>query len=165
MTVAARDYAAPCAAHGTIERARPCGNKHPQLPNVSRSRCKIILVEIQATTEKVYNFASDPRNLPVWAPNFAKAVSATEKGWVVETEEGPAAIEFASRNGLGVLDHWGRLPDGAKFFNPMRVVPDGDASILSFTLFRQDGWDDDRLASDAALVQADLDRLKAHLST
>ena len=55
-------------------------------------------------------------------------------------------------------------PDGAKFFNPMRVVPDGDASILSFTLFRQDGWDDDRLAGDAALVQADLDRLKAHLS-
>lgn len=137
----------------------------PATPEYSRSRCKIILVEIQATAEKVYNFASDPRNLPVWAPNFAKAVSANEKGWVVETAEGPAAIEFAPRNGLGVLDHWGRLPDGAKFFNPMRVVPDGDASVLSFTLFRQDGWDDDRLASDAALVQADLDRLKAHLST
>ena len=137
----------------------------PATPECSRSRCKIIPIGIQATAEKVYDFASVPRNLPVWAPNFAKAVSATENGWVVETEEGPAAIEFAPRNGLGVLDHWGRLPDGAKFFSPMRVVPDGDASVLSFTLFRQDGWDDDRLASDAALVQVDLDQLKAHLST
>lgn len=137
----------------------------PATSKGSRSRCKIVLVEIQATAEKVYDFASDPRNLPAWAPNFAKTVSVNERGWVIETEEGPVAIEFAPRNNFGVLDHWGRLPDGAKFFNPMRVVPDGDASVLSFTLFRQDGWDDDRLASDAALVQADLDRLKAHLST
>jgi hypothetical protein len=135
------------------------------IPEGCLSRCKIILVEIQATADKVYYFASDPRNLPAWAPNFAKAISESEKGWLIETEEGTVSIEFAPHNDLGVLDHWGRLPDGATFFNPMRVVPDGDASVLSFTLFQQDGWDDERLANDAALVQADLDRLKAHLST
>ncbi|UWQ21308.1 SRPBCC family protein [Jannaschia sp. W003] len=137
----------------------------PATPERSGSRCRIVLVEIQATAERVYDFASDPRNLRFWAPNFAKSVSVDEGGCIVETEDGPAAIEFAARNGLGVLDHWGLLPDGAKFFNPMRVVPDGDACILSFTLFRQVGWDDDRLENDAALVQADLERLKAHLGT
>ena len=129
-----------------------------------RSRCRIVVIEVQAAAKEVYDFASDPRNLPAWAPNFARSVSMTEGRWIVETGDGPVEIEFAPRNDLGVLDHRGRLPDGSEFFNPMRVVPDGDASVVSFTLFRQDGWDDERLASDAKLVQSDLERLKAHVS-
>ena len=50
--------------------------------------------------------------------------------------------------------------DGQAFNNPMRVVPAGAGSLVTFTLFRQDGISDAEFERDAAMVESDLQALK-----
>jgi hypothetical protein len=38
------------------------------------------------------------------------------------------------RNDFGVLDHVVALPSGESVYNPLRVIPDGEASEVVFTL-------------------------------
>ena len=52
------------------------------------------------------------------------------------------------------------LPDGQTFNNPMRVVPNGAGSLVTFTLFRQDGMSDAEFERDAGMVESDLQTLK-----
>ena len=63
-------------------------------------------------------------------------------------------------NPFGVLDHVVTLPDGQTFNNPMRVVPNGAGSLVTFTLFRQEGMSDANFARDAEMVESDLQALK-----
>jgi uncharacterized protein YndB with AHSA1/START domain len=124
---------------------------------------RFVHVSIEAPLERVYAFVADPRNLPRWAPNFGHTISRDGDGWVMETAEGPVPVRFVEPNTLGVLDHWVRLPDGQEVHNPIRVVQNGTGSVIAFTVSRLDGWSDDQLAQDVALVHADLARLKALL--
>jgi catechol 2,3-dioxygenase-like lactoylglutathione lyase family enzyme/uncharacterized protein YndB with AHSA1/START domain len=121
---------------------------------------RILDIGIDAPAERVYAFVAEPRNMPRWAPNFGHTIAPEGDHWVMHTAEGPVPVRFAPPNELGVLDHWVRLPVG-ELHNPMRVVPNGAGSVLTFTLFRQDGWTDAQLDEDAALVSADLAKLKA----
>ena len=50
--------------------------------------------------------------------------------------------------------------DGQTFNNPMRVVPNGAGSLVTFTLFRQDGMSDAEFERDAGMVESDLQALK-----
>ena len=59
-------------------------------------RADKLSVSIAASPAAVYEFASNPMNLPKWAAGLAGAVK----------------IEFAERNHLGVLDHVVTLPSG-----------------------------------------------------
>lgn len=77
----------------------------------------------------------------------------------MHTAEGPVPVRFAPPNALGVLDHWVTVVSG-EIHNPMRVVPHGVGCVLTFTLRRQDGWTDALFDEDAALVSADLAKLK-----
>jgi hypothetical protein len=78
----------------------------------------------------------------------------------VETPSGRAGFAFVERNTYGVLDHEVTLPSGDVIYSPMRVVPDGDGCEVIFTLRRLPDMSDEDFARDAALVQADLARLK-----
>jgi catechol 2,3-dioxygenase-like lactoylglutathione lyase family enzyme len=121
---------------------------------------RILHTSIQAPAERVYAFVAEPRNMPRWAPNFGHAITPADGHWIMHTAEGPVPVRFAPPNELGVLDHWVRLP-GGEIHNPMRVVPHGAGSVLTFTLWRQEGWTDTEFDEDAALVSADLATLKA----
>jgi uncharacterized protein YndB with AHSA1/START domain len=121
---------------------------------------RILDISIEAPAERVYAYVAEPRNMPRWAPNFGHEITPEGDHWVMHTAEGPVPVRFAPPNNLGVLDHWVRLPAG-ELQNPMRVVPNGAGSVLTFTLFRQEGWTDEQFAEDAALVAADLAKLKA----
>ena len=108
----------------------------------------------------VYRYASDPANLPEWAPGLGSAVENTDGHWFVETPAGRAGFAFVGRNELGVLDHEVTLPSGDVIYNPMRVVPDGDGCEVVFTLRRLPDTSSEEFERDAGLVQADLARLK-----
>jgi hypothetical protein len=69
-------------------------------------------------------------------------------------------VRLVARNDLGVLDHDVTLPGGEVVHNPMRVVPNGSGSEVSFTLFRRPGVTDEALAADAATIERDLATLK-----
>lgn len=119
-------------------------------------------VRIARAAADVYAFASDPRNVPRWAPGLGTSVEQVDGQWFVGTPDGPARVTFTPPNPYGVLDHEVVTPSGVVVHVPMRVVPDGDdACDVVFTLRPLPGMTDAELARDAALVRADLDRLRA----
>ena len=121
---------------------------------------KHVDVHIDRTPAEVYAYACEPRNLPSWAAGLGSAVEHADGRWWVETPGGRAAVAFAPRNDLGVLDHVVTTPTGEVVQVPMRVVADGDGAEVVFTVRRQPGMTDEELERDAALVAADLRRLK-----
>ncbi len=118
-------------------------------------------VSINRRPAEVYEFASDPRNLPRWAAGLARSVVRKEGDeWVAESPMGEVRIRFAEKNPYGVLDHDVRLESGVAVHNPMRVVPNGDGSEFTFTLIRRPGMSDEQFAQDKAAVEKDLRTLK-----
>ena len=120
----------------------------------------IITVSIAGPALRVYTFASNPANMPQWAPAFVKSIANVNGEWIIDSNLGKVKIEFAPVNPFGVLDHVITLPDGRAFNNPMRVVPNGAGSLVTFTLFRQDGMSDPDFERDAGMVESDLQALK-----
>lgn len=109
---------------------------------------------------EVYDYASNPANLPEWAPGLGTTVGETDGRWWVETESGRVGVEFAPRNGFGVLDHRVTLPSGEVIHVPLRVLANEEGSEIVFTLRRNPGMTDDEFERDAGLVRADLALLK-----
>jgi hypothetical protein len=121
---------------------------------------KQISESIERPAAEVYRYASDPANLPAWAPGLGSSVQNIDGRWFVETPAGPAGFAFVERNEFGVLDHEVTLPSGEVIYNPMRVVPIGDGCEVVFTLRRLPDMSIEDFERDAGLVQADLTRLK-----
>ena len=125
-----------------------------------------ISVFIARASDDVYEFAADPRNLPLWAAGLARSEVRQQGGaWIADAPFGQVTIRFAACNALGVLDHEVELASGLTVHNPMRVMPYGEGSEFVFSLFRQPGITDEQFEADALAVEADLQRLKSLLGT
>lgn len=120
-----------------------------------------ISVYIQRTPNDVYEFASNPENLPRWAAGLASSdIKRVGGAWVAEAPFGTVRIRFVEANSFGVMDHDVELDSGVIVHNPMRVVKNGDGSQFVFTLFRQPDVSDEQFAADARAVETDLRTLK-----
>jgi len=123
-------------------------------------RCRTLSVSIACAPTRVYAFVRDAENLPQWASGLGTAVRKDGEGWVLEMADGTLGLRFVADNDLGVLDHIVTLRTGQSVLNPMRVVPNGEGSEVSFTLFELPGTTADAFAADAAMVERDLRALK-----
>ncbi len=110
----------------------------------------------------VYGYASDPANLPSWAPGMVKSIEKVGANWVAQTPLGQVIFRFIAANDLGVLDHDVEL-SGNTFHNPMRVVPNGAGSEVLFTLIQLPGVTDEQFQQDMDTVRADLNKLRTIL--
>jgi carbon monoxide dehydrogenase subunit G len=120
-----------------------------------------ISISIARPPAEVYEFASDPRNLPRWAAGLARSeVRRDGDEWIADSPLGKVRVKFAPRNSFGVMDHDVALESGVTIHNPMRVVHNGDGSEFVFTLIRQPGISDGQFAQDKAMVEYDLKTLK-----
>jgi uncharacterized protein YndB with AHSA1/START domain len=123
-----------------------------------------ISIYIARRPAEVYEFASDPRNLPRWAAGLARAeVRRDGDEWVADAPFGKVRVRFVEPNAFGVMDHDVKLESGVTVRNPMRVVANGAGSELVFTLIRQPGMSDEQLARDGEAVESDLRTLKGVL--
>lgn len=113
---------------------------------------------------EVYAYARDLGNLPRWAAGLAEGemLRTGDDAVVVDSPMGRVTVVFAPENRFGVLDHAVTLPSGEVVDNPMRVLAHPDGTEVVFTI-RQGAASDAELERDAALVAADLHRLKALL--
>jgi hypothetical protein len=119
-----------------------------------------ISVTINRPATEVYEFASNPDNLPKWATGLGGSIRKVNGEWTADTPMGKAKIRFAEKNQFGILDHDVILESGVTFHNPMRVVPNGRSSEVIFTLFRQPGMSDEQFSEDAKWVEKDLTILR-----
>jgi hypothetical protein len=115
---------------------------------------------IDRPASEVYEYAADPVNLPRWAPGLGSAVENIDGRWFVESPMGRVGLAFVQRNDFGILDHHVTLPSGEVVYNPMRVIPDGDACEVVFTVRRRPGVSDEDFGRDEGAVAADLALLK-----
>ena len=120
-----------------------------------------ISVLINRPADQVYEFASNPENLPKWAAGLSGSIKNVDGDWIAESPMGSVKVKFADKNKFGVLDHDVTLPSGKKVYNPMRVFPNNDGSELIFTLYRRRGMSDQMFADDAKIVKKDLEKLKS----
>lgn len=121
---------------------------------------RTISVSIARPPDAVYAYASDVRNLPHWAPGFAKAVRRGAQVWEVDTADGSVGFEFVPPNELGVLDHRVLVSAEPAVWNHMRVIGNGDGAEVLFTLFQPTGVADEDFRGDLDLVESDLMTLK-----
>ncbi len=119
-----------------------------------------IRVSIHRPAHEVYEFASNPENLPKWATGLGGSIEKVKGEWTADTPMGKAKIRFADKNQFGILDHDVILESGVTFHNPMRVLPNGRSSEVIFTLFRQSDVSDDKFLKDAKWVEKDLTILR-----
>ena len=124
---------------------------------------KHISVSIERRAAEVYEFASNPENLPQWAGGLSGSIKKVDYQWIAEAPMGKVKVDFAEKNTFGILDHDVTLSSGAKFYNPMRVFPNNAGSEVIFTLYRQAGMSDQKFADDARSVDTDLNKLKTLL--
>lgn len=125
------------------------------------TRTRHLSVHIDRPMPAVYAFASDPANLPRWAPGLGSDVVHEDGEWYVETGEGRVRVRFAPVNPFGVLDHEVLTPSGETVHVPLRAIPDGDdACDVVFTLRPTSGMTDAELDRDESLVRTDLALLK-----
>jgi hypothetical protein len=124
---------------------------------------RLISISIARDPQAVYDFVSNPANLPHWASGIGTSIKNVNGEWVAETPNGPVKVRFSPRNDLGVLDHDVTIAPGVVVYVPMRVVLNGSGSELIFTLFRQPDVTDQKFQEDADWVLRDLTRLKTVL--
>lgn len=122
---------------------------------------RIIHLSIERPWEEVYAFASDPARMPQWAAGLATGLIPDGEEWIASGPLGDVRVKFADRNDYGVIDHSVTLPDGPQVYNAFRVTPNGDGAEVAFTLMKLPGISDADFERDAAMVVADLERLKA----
>jgi hypothetical protein len=123
-----------------------------------------ISVSINRSAAEVYDFASDPGNLPKWAAGLSGSIRKIGGNWIAESPMGRVKIKFAAKNRFGILDHDVTLPSGETFYNPMRVFPNNEGSEVVFTLYRRPGMTDRMFAADARAVAKDLKKLRTLLT-
>jgi len=122
-----------------------------------------ISISINRPPIEVYDFASNPENLPRWSAGLGGSIKNVNGDWIAESPMGRIKVKFADKNKFGILDHEVTLLSGEKFYNPMRVFPNNDSSELIFTLYRQPDMSDETFVKDADAVKMDLKKLKALL--
>ena len=120
-------------------------------------------IGIERPAEEVYAFLAEPLNFPRWAEGLGHGFSHVEgMTYSAQSPMGAIRILFSKPNRFGILDHTVVLPDGRAMTNPMRVLANGDASEVVFSLFQRD-MTDDEMARDAGMVTRDLAALKVLL--
>ncbi len=127
---------------------------------MARLNSRTLSVAIGADPSTVYAFVANLENLPKWAMAFCRSIKRSDGAWIAQTPQGPVTIRIASRNELGVLDHYVSPAPGMEVYVPMRVVPSGSGSEVLFTLFRRHEMTDAQYAEDQRLVEQDLATLK-----
>jgi hypothetical protein len=117
-------------------------------------------VYIRRGAGAVYDYASNPANLPAWAEGLSGGIELVDGDWVSDSPMGRVIVEMIEPNDLGVLDHWVTTSEGDAFYNPMRVLEAEGGCEVVFTLRRQPGMSDDAFEADAIAIVTDLATLR-----
>lgn len=125
---------------------------------------KQISISINRSPMDIYNFASNPENLPKWAAGLSgSTIRKSGDFWICESPMGQVKVKFALKNSFGVMDHDVTLPSGEINHNPFRVHSNGDGGEVVFTLYKLPRMSAKEFEQDENLIKKDLETLKSLL--
>lgn len=124
---------------------------------------RTLTVSISREADAVYEFISNPENLPKWATAFCQSIRKVGSDWVMQTASGEMKVRFVPPNEFRVADHFVSPAPGVEIYVPMRVLANGSGSEVVFTLFRSPDMPAEKFAKDIELVSCDLQTLKRKL--
>jgi hypothetical protein len=124
---------------------------------------KHVSVSINRSPKEVYDFISNGDNFARWASGLGERFRRSGDEWIAQGPLGTVRVRIVKRNEFGVADHDVVLPTGVTIHNPIRVIPNGSGSTVTFTVIRMAAASDQKLDEDAKAVEKDLLTLKALL--
>lgn len=123
---------------------------------IARSATKS--ADIQTPPEKAYAFLADPMNWPQYAVVNLRSVSPGQNGWFkAVTKFGEGQLKINGVKELGLFDHVWKDPQ-ASWQVYSRVVPNGDGSTVTMTLFQPPVMSDEQF--DHAMKEMDVEMAK-----
>jgi len=122
-----------------------------------------ISISIDRSPKEVYAFISEGANLARWASGLGTTVHRDGDEWLADGAIGTVRVRLAKPNEFGVADQDVTLETGVTVHNPIRVVPNGTGSTVTFTLMRLAGVSEQMFNDDAKWIEKDLATLKALL--
>jgi hypothetical protein len=111
-------------------------------------------ISIQAAPDAVLDFVGDARNLPRWAPNFARSVRPDGAHWLINAGPDEGRIDVRVAREQGTVDILSAADPRRGAFS--RVVANGEGSEYLFTLFFPDPAGEDAVAAQMAVVETEL---------
>jgi hypothetical protein len=121
---------------------------------------RTLTVSIARGADAVYQFISNPANLPQWATAFCKSIHQAGSDWIMQTSAGEMKVRFVPPNEFRVADHFVSPAPAVEIYVPMRVLSNGSGSEVVFTLFRPPDMTPEKFREDIGLVERDLQTLK-----
>jgi len=119
-----------------------------------------ISTSINRSPNDVYKFISDGSKLELWATGLGAHFERDGEQWRVQGPLGTVRVQMTAPNDFGVADQIVTLESGITVYNPIRVVPNGAGSTVTFTLMRLAGVSEQQFNDDAKWVEKDLAALK-----
>lgn len=124
------------------------------------TEARTVSISIARTPDDVYAYLSEPARIPEWS-EFITKIRRDGDHWIATTATGEQSqMIFEPKNRLRVLDHDVVVSPKLTVHVPIRVLPNGAGSEVSFTIFRLAGMDDAAFAKDIAMVETDLRGMK-----
>jgi len=117
-------------------------------------------ITIKTSPDKVFEFVSNPANLPFWSRSFCLSVSQQQGKWIVETPEGPLPIRIAVHRQLRIADQFFSPAPGVEFMIPTRVIPNGSVSEFILTLFQPEDLSEEQYHDEVSMIEQELIYLK-----
>jgi len=117
-------------------------------------------VPISAVPKDVFDFVSNPANMPRWAVNFCRGVRRDGDRWLVTTSDGEMETVVESNAEYGVVDFRWRPAPSVEAIAPSRVIPNGEATEYVFTLFQAPDMTIEQFQAGQDSLQEELNVLK-----
>jgi hypothetical protein len=118
-------------------------------------------VTVEAPVEALFDFLSDPKNLPRWAIGFAKSIRRDDDQWIVETSHGEMPIRIVTSPDLGIVDFHMAPAPGSEAVAFSRVVANGNGAEYCFTQFQPPNMPDEVFEAMVNALSHELVALKA----
>jgi len=123
-----------------------------------------IETRIEKPADVVYRFLAAPRNFARWAAvDEATFRQVGPLEWAADTDFGPRIVRFSPPNEDGILDHAVYAAGDEPVMMPMRVLADGEGTLVTFVFYRRPGMSDEQLASALEWIRMDFAVMKSLL--
>ncbi len=116
----------------------------------------VISLGIARSVEHVYRYLVEPRQFALWAAITSNRM--VHKGgldWLFDMAVGSRVVRFQAPNSFGIADQAVFAEGETPLLSPMRVVPNGEGSIVTYMCFQRRGMSDEKYQSTLEWITSD----------